>query len=80
MDCRHLENIYELFLLGALGNADAARVQEHLDLACPNCIEGLREATLTLFALLQPSKPVRSTPKQRAHFLQRLKGTQPAAQ
>ncbi|MGH9351837.1 MAG: hypothetical protein ACRD2G_06730 [Terriglobia bacterium] len=80
MDCRHLENIYELFLLGALGDADAGRVQGHLDRACPNCVEGLREATLTLFALLQPAKPVRSTPKQRAHFLQRLKETQRTAE
>ncbi|MGH9403367.1 MAG: hypothetical protein ACRD2P_14805 [Terriglobia bacterium] len=76
MDCRHLENTYELFLLGALGDAGAAKVQEHLDRDCPNCIDGLREATLALFALLQPANPVRSTPKQRSHFLQRLKETQ----
>lgn len=79
MDCRHLENTYELFLLGAIGETDAARIQEHVDRACPNCIGGLREAALSLFALLQPVKPVLSTARQRSHFLQRLKEAQHAA-
>lgn len=76
MDCRYLENTYELFLLGAVGETEAARIQEHLDMNCPNCARGMREAALTLFALLQPAKPVSSTPGQRSHFLQLLKEAQ----
>lgn len=80
MDCRYLENSYELFLLGAVGETEAARIQEHLKMDCPNCARGLREAALALFALLQPAKPIMSTPSQRAHFLQRLKETQRPAE
>lgn len=80
MDCRYLENTYELFLLGAAGETETARIEEHVDQDCPNCVRGLREAALALFALLQPAKPIVSTPGQRSHFLQRLKETQRAAE
>jgi hypothetical protein len=74
MDCQHLEAIYELFLLGALGEADAAKVREHVDRGCPNCLHGLREGTFSIVALLQTAKvSPSSSPKQKARLLKRLK-------
>lgn len=73
MDCRHLENLYELFLLGALSKGDAARIHEHVDRGCPDCLGGLRQATLTLFALLQPDKPANLNPRQKSRLLARIK-------
>lgn len=74
MDCRYLENTYELFLLGVLDEPGATRIQQHADSECPNCRQGLREAALTLFALMQQAEPVATTPKQRSQFLKRLNG------
>lgn len=76
MDCRYLENTYELFLLGALDEPGAARIQEHAASACPNCRQGLREAALTLFALMQQTEPVSTTAGQRSRFLKKLKEVQ----
>lgn len=73
MDCQHLENMYELFLLGALGEADAARVREHVDRGCPNCLNGLHEATLSIVALLQTAKISPSNSRQKVRLLKRLK-------
>ncbi|MGH9444298.1 MAG: hypothetical protein ACRD3O_00925 [Terriglobia bacterium] len=73
MDCRHLEDLYELFLLGALSSAEEAQVREHVERRCPSCLEGIRESSLVLYALLQTCRPVRSTSTQKDHLLQTLK-------
>ncbi|HEX5481110.1 MAG TPA: hypothetical protein VFZ08_00620 [Terriglobia bacterium] len=74
MDCRHLEPLYELFLLGALSAGDARQVRSHVEQGCPNCRERLYEAELALYVLLQPPHPVGSSPKQKAHILEQIKG------
>jgi hypothetical protein len=76
MDCRHLGDLYELFVLGALSPAEDAQICEHIERQCPNCREGIRESLLTLYVLLETCRPVRSTARQKAHLLQRLKGKQ----
>lgn len=73
MDCRHLENLYELFLLGALDEGEAAKIQIHIIQGCPACAEGLRRAAMTVCILLQPAKPAPGSDKQKSHFLRRLK-------
>jgi len=75
MDCRSLENLYELFLLGALSEEDEARVREHLIACCPRCIEGLREAALALYAVLQsPRQTKQRESKAKPRLHQRLRG------
>jgi hypothetical protein len=73
MDCRHLEDLYELFVLSALSRDETAEIHEHLAKSCPNCVAGVREAALTLYAVLQARRPIKSTPQQKSRFLQRIK-------
>ena len=72
MDCQYLENLYELFVLGSLEVSDAALGREHLNRQCPECLHGLRQAMLTLVALLQMAKPVRSNPKLKSRLMERI--------
>jgi predicted anti-sigma-YlaC factor YlaD len=73
MDCQHLDEIYELYLLGALDEDDSARVQEHLERGCPNCLEHLREAALAVYFLCLTARPVRPRPQRRSQLLRRLR-------
>jgi len=72
MGCQYLEDLFELYLLGAACPEDSAAVFEHLARGCPNCLECLREATLTLYLLGQPSRPARLDPKRKSQLLRRL--------
>jgi len=77
MGCQHLEELYELYLLGALDPEDADRVGEHVRTQCPSCYEGLREAALAVYLLCQTTPPARSSARadsqQRADLLRRLR-------
>jgi hypothetical protein len=73
MDCRYLENLYELYVLGALPSDEDSLVQEHLKSGCAACQNGVRQSVVTVYALLHTCRPIKSTPKQKAHLLQRLK-------
>ncbi|MGH9328194.1 MAG: hypothetical protein ACRD2B_16115 [Terriglobia bacterium] len=73
MDCRHLEGLYELFLLNVLSEDEEAQVQRHVERNCPACLEGLRQASITLYGLLLSFPPVPSNPKARSRLLRRLK-------
>ncbi len=73
MDCRHLEDLYELFLLRALSETEETQVLEHVERNCPACLEGLRHAGMMLYALLLSAPPVKSSPKQKGRLLRRLK-------
>lgn len=77
MDCRHLENLYELFVLGALPSEEDLLVREHLERGCTCCKEGIRQSAITVYALLETCNPIRSTPKQKTHLIQRLRGHAP---
>ena len=73
MGCQYLEDLFELYLLGAACPEDTAAVLEHLGRGCPNCLERLREATLTLYLLGQPARPARLDPKRKAGLLRVLR-------
>lgn len=69
----HLDELYELYLLGALGREDSASIREHVKQGCPRCLEQLREAALSVYLLCQASRPVRPGPQHKAQLLRRLR-------
>jgi hypothetical protein len=73
MDCRHLDDFYELYVLGAADSDVAAEISRHLDIGCASCTGRLREAALNVYfvSTLVPSS--RPAPKVRARLLARLK-------
>ena len=73
MGCQHLEEIYELYLLGALAPDDRAKVEEHVERGCPNCLEHLREAALAVYFLCFTERPVRPRTQRKAQLLRRLR-------
>ena len=75
MGCQYLEDLFELYLLGALCREDVPAVEEHLARGCPQCLEQLREATLTVYLLAQPARPARVNPKHKSKLLRRLSKT-----
>jgi len=72
MGCQHLEEIYELFLLGALSEQGALELREHLARGCPHCLERIREAVETVYLLSLTSKPARLNPKVKTELLRGL--------
>lgn len=73
MDCQHLEEYYELCLLGTISGAACATIREHVANGCPACLERLREATRTVYLLCQPARIVRPDPKRKGQLLRRLR-------
>jgi hypothetical protein len=72
MGCRHLEEVYELFLLGALSEQGSLELREHLARGCPHCLVRIREAVETVYLLSLLSKPARPNPRVKAELLRRL--------
>ena len=70
---QHLDDIYELYLLGALGQDERARVEEHLARDCPSCLENLRDAALSVYLLCQAVRPVRPGTQHKSQLLRRLR-------
>jgi hypothetical protein len=58
LDCRHLENVYELFLLGALSDDNVLELREHLTGGCERCQLRIKEAARTVYLLSLTTKPV----------------------
>lgn len=73
MGCQHLDEIFELFLLGAIPREISADVRAHLDHGCPTCLERLREAGKSVHLLAQMIRPGRPNPKWKSDLLRRLK-------
>lgn len=73
MGCQHLDEIYELYLLGTLDGEDGTQLREHLERGCPACLEQLREASLTVYLLCQPNRIARPDPKVKSRLLRRLR-------
>jgi len=71
--CHYLDQIYELFLLGALSAEQDAAVQEHVERDCPYCLDQLREAALTVYFLTRTGRTERPDPKQKSALLRRLR-------
>ena len=72
MDCRHLEDGYEIYLLGALDPGAQAELHHHVRQGCDYCRVELREAAENLYWLLQNVAPVRPSPAIKAQLLERL--------
>ena len=72
MDCRHLEDGYEIFLLGALDRGEHDQVYEHVRQGCPYCRDELREAAENLYWFLQNVAPVQPSAAMKERLLQRL--------
>jgi hypothetical protein len=72
MDRRHLEDVYELFLLGALPEEDSREVREHLTQGCEHCLERAKEAARTVYLLSLTLKPSSPGPKVKADLLRLL--------
>jgi hypothetical protein len=73
MVCQYLEDLFELYLLGATSPDDAAAVLSHLQSGCARCLQQLREAGLTVYLLSLPAKPARLDPKQKLRLLHHLR-------
>jgi len=74
MGCQHLEELYELWLLGALSEQGSLDLREHLGRDCPHCQARLREAAETVYLLSLAHKPVRPRPRVKAELLQQISG------
>lgn len=72
MGCQHLEDDYELYLLGALAGDGRDDLELHLSARCPTCLEGLREAAESMYWLLQSADPVRPRPAVKSRLMARL--------
>ncbi len=72
MGCQYLEDLYELFLLGALAEQSASELHEHLARGCPNCLARIREAVETVYLLSLTSKPLRPNPRVKMELLHQL--------
>lgn len=73
MGCEHLEDLYELFLLGTLAEASAAELRAHLATGCPTCRQRVRDAALTVYLLSLGTKSARPNPQLKSRLLQRLR-------
>jgi hypothetical protein len=73
MGCQHLEDLHELFLLGALSDATAAELRDHLERHCASCLERIREAAQTVYLLSLTTKTARPNPKLKLQLLRRLR-------
>jgi hypothetical protein len=72
MDCQHLDDLYELFLLGTLPTEAADELRNHLEGGCPSCLERIREAAQTVYLLCLRSKSARLHPQRKSQLLHRL--------
>jgi hypothetical protein len=74
MDCRYLDDVYELFLLGLLKPKEAGEVHEHVELGCPYCVQHLREAAQSVYFLISSAKPRKPAPAVKTELRRRLHG------
>jgi hypothetical protein len=72
MGCQHLEELYELWLLGALSEKGSQDLRDHLARGCPYCLARVQEATETVYLLDLASKPLRPPPRVKSELLRRI--------
>ena len=72
MDCRYLDDVYELFLLGLLKPKEAAEVKEHIERGCPYCTDHLREAAQSVSFVLSGSKDPKPAQNTKSEILRSL--------
>jgi len=71
MDCKRLDEGYELFLIGARPGDAALDLREHLAQGCERCLERTREAVETIYLLSLNARPARPHPRLKAQLMQR---------
>ena len=69
MGCQHLEDLYELFLLGTLPAEECAIIREHVERECRNCLASLQEATQTLYLFSLMTRQARPSPSIKTRLL-----------
>ena len=72
MGCQHLDELYELWLLGALSESGSLDLRDHLRQGCPQCMARVREAAETVYLLSLTSKPARPDPRVKSALLRRI--------
>jgi hypothetical protein len=72
MGCQHLEELYELWLLGALSEQGSLDLREHLGRGCPHCLARVREAAETVYLLSCACKPARPHARVKSELLRRV--------
>ena len=72
MGCQHLEELYELWLMGSLSVQGSLDLHDHLGRGCPHCLARLREAAETVYLLGLGSKPARPNPRVKAELLRQI--------
>jgi len=75
MDCRNLDDVYELFLLGLLKPKEAAEVKEHVERGCAYCVDHLREAAQSVYFVLSGAKPRKPPQPAKSEILRSLRRT-----
>ena len=74
MDCRNLEDVYELFLLGVLSEEGSRELRAHLTQGCRQCLEKVKDAARTVYLLSLSARPASPGPKAKADLLRLLRG------
>ena len=72
MGCQHLEELFELWLMGALSEQGSREILEHLRGGCADCLTRVRDAAETIYILGLSSKPVRPHPRVKAELLRSI--------
>ncbi|HUI40720.1 MAG TPA: hypothetical protein VL523_02010 [Terriglobia bacterium] len=72
MDCQHLDDVYEIYLLGGLAGEVCEELETHVREECPRCLHALREAAESVYWLVQNSAPARPRPTVKARLKERL--------
>jgi hypothetical protein len=72
MGCQHLEELYELWLLGAISEPGSSDLRDHLARGCPHCLARIREATETIYLLGLAAKPTRPHPRVKSELLRQI--------
>ena len=73
MGCEHLDEYYELYLLGAEADGACLDINEHVERECPYCLEHVREAAESVYLLTMTARPARPNPKLKAQLIKRLR-------
>jgi anti-sigma-K factor RskA len=71
-----MNELYELYVLGALELDEAAEIDQHLTEDCTYCSEHIRDAVYSTSMLSGLAEPVTPSPAVRARLLAGIKGSQ----
>ena len=72
MGCQHLEELYELWLLGTLAEPGSLDLREHLERGCPHCLARVREAAEIVYLLGRTPHPARPHPRVKSELLRQI--------